>query len=75
VFEGLKRRLQTRRSQRQELELLRTYHAGFHARRRGVPCTPPEECYVSIAIDHVGSWTAGWEAADKEKRGGGRTLV
>jgi hypothetical protein len=75
VFEVLRVRREAGREKRRELALQRMYDTGFDARMRGVPCMPPEECYVEMAIDLVGSWTAGWEAADRERSGGRRGRV
>jgi len=65
MFEGFKRRHETRRQREDERMLMRIYTRGFHARLQGLLCKPPEGYEAATALDLVGWWTAGWEEADR----------
>jgi hypothetical protein len=49
--------------------LSRVYRQGHHAGMTGLPCTPPAGYEGLIGLDLIGTWTAGWDAANRELQG------
>lgn len=68
IREGRRRRLDRERREEDERVLLRVYQQGFNARMDERSCAPPAGYRGAIGLDFTGTWTAGWEAADRVLR-------
>jgi len=68
MLDSRRQRREVQRHQQDERVLRLVYHRGSTARMAGLACTPPGGYDAAIGLDLIGSWTAGWEAADRELR-------
>lgn len=69
MFRWFKPRPESQQQERDDGMLLRVYRQGHHAGMAGLPCTPPAGYEGLIGLDLIGTWTAGWDGANRELPG------